>query len=93
MARDPLDKNTGDLLRPRSPGAIRQARFKSRMEADGYRRRPIWVHEISDYQGYARAVDGAEPTPIPEGVEDLASYLIGWARGHAERAGTARGER
>ena len=69
----------------RSKGAVRQARFKVRMEESGYRKVSVWVHQDSESIGYEAGFSGGAFLPVPGEVIDHLSYCSGWLRGAGDR--------
>lgn len=83
--KDKHDKQTGDLLA--SDGARRQAAFKARKEAQGYRRATVWMHEASWKAGFEAGMAGNPPMPVPDGIDGL-SWFSGYVEGDAGRLAT-----
>ncbi|MDH4555594.1 hypothetical protein E8F11_10460 [Pseudomonas sp. BN417] len=71
-------------LRQRSAVAIRQELYRQRKEAEGYRRKTLWLHQDSEQQGFKCGQAGGAMLPVPEGLDQL-SYCAGWFRGAGER--------
>lgn len=82
--KDEHDKQTRDLLsgeQLRQTAAQRQARLKARREAEGWRRKTVWVHEDSRQQGYAAGEKGEACEPEKTTGFDYVSWVIGWEAG------------
>ena len=83
--KDELDTKTGDLLAspaPR-PGSVRQAEFKARKEADGYKRTTGWIHQDS-WQAGRDAGQARRPATVPAGFDSL-SWFSGYIEGKASK--------
>lgn len=74
----------------RSKAAVRQARFKQRMEASGYRKVSVWLHQGSESIGYEAGFLGGELLPVPGEVIDHLSYCSGWLRGAGDRTSVVK---
>ncbi len=80
--KDPHDKQTGDMLA--SPSAQRQAAYKARREAQGFKRTTVWIHEGAWQAGYDAGFAGKPSTPVPAGLDGL-SWFSGYIEGDAKR--------
>jgi hypothetical protein len=74
--KDPKDRQTGDLLRPQ--GASRQARYRQKKEAEGYRQAALWIHAESESEGQRAALRAEPCDPLGSGAADPVSWAIGW---------------
>lgn len=81
--KDELDNKTGDLLANPAPrsGAVRQAEFKARKEAEGYKRTTVWIHQDSWKAGHD-AGRARKPATVPAGFDGL-SWFSGYIEGKA----------
>lgn len=80
--KDPYDNKTENLFP--SSGARRQAAFKARRKAEGYKRATVWIHEASWQAGYDAALAGQPSTPHSADVDGL-SWFSGYIEGQAKR--------
>lgn len=67
-----------------SANARRQAEFKKRKEAQGFRKVAVWIHSESRQAGFDAGKVGSALTPVPDGV-DRFSWLAGWIEGSCRR--------
>ncbi|WP_313475508.1 hypothetical protein [Stutzerimonas kunmingensis] len=75
--KDPQDKQTVDMLR--KPQASRQARYREKREAEGYRQVAVWIHQDSEEAG-ATAADKGAPCDPGSNQHDPLSWAIGWVK-------------
>lgn len=64
---------------------FRQAEYKARKIANGYKRVSVWLHKSSLEFGFDAGFSGVPITAVPID-SDRMSWLFGWAQGEAERA-------
>lgn len=63
------------------PAVDRQAAYKQRMTAAGYRRTAVWRHTESEQIGYEHGAAGGKLTEPPVPLVDEVGYLHGWMKG------------
>lgn len=87
--KDKADKSTGNLLQ--TAGAKRQAEFKARKIAEGFKRSTVWIKQDDFLDGRTAAEFGStNASDCPEGADRL-SWMLGYCE-ELERVATARAE-
>ncbi len=89
MAKDTADKSTGDLLA--SPNATRQAAFKARKVADGFKRTTVYIHQGDYDAGKLAAELGSTNASDCPADRDRLSWMLGYCE-HLDRAAKSRAE-
>lgn len=81
------DSKTGNLLS--SPNARRQAAFKERREAQGFKRTTVWIKQ-ADYDAgkLAAELGSTNASDCPQSADRL-SWMLGYCE-HLEKAAAAR---
>ncbi len=87
--KDANDKATGSLLA--SPGAKRQAIFKARRLADGFKRTTVWIKQADYDAGKFAAELGSTNASDCPADRDRLSWMLGYCE-HLDRAAASRAE-
>ena len=87
--KNPHDNKTGNLLR--SNGAKRQATFKARREADGFKRTTVWIKQADYDAGKLAAELGSTNASECPQDRDRLSWMLGYCE-HLDKAATSRAE-
>lgn len=74
--KDRTDKVTFDLLQ--NPGARRQAEFRARREAEGYKRTTVWVKQADYDAGSEAAKLGSTNASDCPSKRDRLSWMMGY---------------
>lgn len=85
--KDHRDKQTGNLLA--SPNARRQAAFKARREAEGFKRSTVWLKQADYDAGKLAAELGSTNASDCPPDRDRLSWMLGYCE-ELERAAAAR---
>lgn len=83
----PIDKKTGDLLA--SSGARRQAEFKARKLAEGYKRSTVWLKQADYDAGLLAAQLGSTNASDCPPDRDRLSWMLGYCA-ELDRAAAAK---
>lgn len=82
--QDPHDNKTATLLP--SSGAARQAAYKNRLRAEGFKQRTVWIRPEDWQAGFDAGEAGRKSSPTPDGIDGF-SWSSGWIEGDAKRRG------
>lgn len=89
MAQDSKDKTTGNLLA--KPSAKRQAAFKARRLAEGFKRTTVWIKEADYTAGKLAAELGSTNASDCPADRDRLSWMLGYCE-HLDKAAKSRAE-
>lgn len=96
--KDAKDKQTGNLLT--TPNAARQAAFKARREADGFKRSTVWIKQADYDAGKLAAELGSTNASECPTERDRLSWMLGYceildnaAKSRADALAKQKGEK
>ena len=87
MMKDSRDKRTANLLT--TPNASRQAAFKARREANGFKRSTVWIKQADYDAGKLAAELGSTNASECPTERDRLSWMLGYCE-HLDNAATGR---